>query len=134
MNSKAPLTVALIYKCTALFGVLGFVLFFWRTGFGAAAAFAGAAAFSFLNLWMLNRITLLITPGPNVRKPLQAGAFFIRFVFLLAIGYGIFVGLNVDPMAVVSGLLCGTAATLTAVIFELASATFSSRASKLNDT
>ncbi|HEX4167780.1 MAG TPA: ATP synthase subunit I [Bryobacteraceae bacterium] len=128
-DETARPTIQFIYKLTGVFGLIGFVLFFWIGGIRDALAFALGVLCSFGNLWMLHRITGAIVPGPEARKPLRAGSYFIRFAFLLAIGYGIVKLLNVSPIAVISGLLAGTAATLASVIIELVAQVFKGRTS-----
>ncbi len=85
-------------------------------------AFAVGALCSFGNLWVFDRISKQLAPGENSRKPLQAGAYFIRYILLLGIGYAIVKALRVSPLAVILGLLASTAAVLVASVIELLTA------------
>ncbi len=115
------MTVRKLYGLTGSFGILGFVSYFWVAGVRSAIAFALGALCSFGNLWLFDRISRQIAPGENSRKPLQAGAYFTRYILLLGIGYAIVKALRVSPLAVILGLLASTAAVLVASVVELIS-------------
>ncbi|MDQ2843691.1 MAG: ATP synthase subunit I [Acidobacteriota bacterium] len=116
------MTVRKFYALTGSFGIIGFVSYFWVAGVRSAMAFAVGALCSFGNLWVFDRISKQLAPGENSRKPLQAGAYFIRYILLLGIGYAIVKALRVSPLAVILGLLASTAAVLVASVIELLTA------------
>ncbi len=118
-DQKTSPSLSAIYKLTGLFGLLGFVWYFWAEGVRSAAAFALGALCSFGNLWLFDWISRAIAPGAATRKPWQAGAYVTRYVLLLGIGYAIVKGLGVSPLAVILGLLVSAAAVLASLAFEL---------------
>jgi hypothetical protein len=128
-DSLVSFSIKTVYKLTALFGLLGFVSYFWVEGVRSAAAFALGAASSFGNLWLFDWLSGTIAPGTTSRKPWQAGAYFFRYLLLLGIGYAIVKTLNVSPVAVLLGLLASAAAVLASLILELVSYFFRSRSS-----
>ena len=108
-----------LYALTGFFGLVGFTCFFWTEGLRMAFAFALGALCSAGNLWSFEHLSRIIAPGDDVRKPWQAGTYFIRYILLLGIGYAIVKTLNVSPFAVVLGLFASTAAVLLSLILEL---------------
>ncbi len=122
-------SIATIYKLTGLFGLIGFIAYFWIDGVRSAAAFALGAGSSFGNLWLFDRLSRSIAPGVHNRKPWQAGAYVTRYVLLLGIGYTIVRALNVSPLAVILGLFASAAAVVTTIILELISQVLHSRIS-----
>ncbi len=119
--SDSSFSIRKIYLLTGVFGLVGFVCYFWSDGIRSAAAFALGAAASFGNLWLFDWVSGSIAPGTASRKPWQAGAYFARYAILLAVGYAIVKALNVSPLAVVLGLLTNAAAVLASLILELIS-------------
>ena len=115
-----------LYLLTGFFGLAGFSTFMWTEGFRWALAFALGVLCSLANVWTLDKLTRLLEPGPEQRKPWQAGTFIVRYILLLGIGYAIVKALSVNPLAVVLGLLASTAAVLSGLIFEIV-LSFSSR-------
>ena len=121
-ETDANLSLRRIYTLTGSFGAIGFVSYFWVSGFRSALAFALGALCSFGNLWIFDRISRNLAPGEHSRKPLQAGAYFTRYILLLGIGYAIVRALDVSPLAVLLGLLASTASVLVSSIAELIAA------------
>lgn len=128
-DQNSSLSLTIIYRLTGVFGLLGFVWYFWAEGVRSAIAFALGALCSFGNLWLFDWISRAIAPGAASRKPWQAGAYIIRYVLLLGIGYAIVKTLGVSPLAVILGLLASAAAVLASLIFELISPLLRSRTS-----
>jgi hypothetical protein len=124
-----PGSLEKLYKLTGLFGLLGFIAYFWLEGVRSASAFALGAACSIGNVWLFDRMSRSIAPGPTGKKPLQPGAYIIRYILLLGIGYGIVKALDVSPLAVVLGLLSSAAAVLASLILEIISHVISRRTS-----
>ena len=118
-ETDANLSLRRIYILTGWFGAIGFVSYFWVSGVRSALAFALGALCSFGNLWLFDRISRNLAPGENSRKPMQAGAYFTRYILLLGIGYAIVRALGVSPLAVLLGLLASTASVLVSSIAEL---------------
>ncbi len=120
-DTDASFSIRKIYLLTGVFGLVGFVCYFWSEGVRSAAAFALGALASLGNLWLFDWVSGSIAPTATSRKPWQAGAYFARYAILLGIGYGIVKTLNVSPLAVVLGLLTNAAAVLASLILELVS-------------
>ncbi len=108
-----------LYLLTAAFGVLGAIVCLARFGTREALAFLMGAAASLANLWVYDYMSRGIAPGGEPKKPWQAGAFITRYLLLVAGGYALVKGLNVNPLTVILGLLASTAAVLSSSIFEL---------------
>lgn len=123
------MTVSLhrIYWYTGFFALLGFIWYFWAAGFRDAFGFALGALGSLGNFWLYDRITRRLAPGPDRKRPWEAGAFILRYAILLGIGYAIVKSLNVSPLAVVLGLLASTAAVIASLVAELFSYFFKSK-------
>jgi hypothetical protein len=108
-----------LFYLTGLFGLIGFVSYFWMRGPASALSFALGAAGSFGNLWLFVWLTRAIAPGDHPRKPWKAGLFVLRYAVLLLLGYAIFKSLNVNGLAVLWGLLISTAAVLASSTIEM---------------
>jgi hypothetical protein len=116
-----PGPIRRLYRSTAVIGLLGFVSFFLKQGIRPALAFLLGAIASFGNLWLYDWLSRSIAPGATAgRKPWQAGAFIGRYLVLFTVGYAIVKALDVNPLAVVLGLLTSTGAVLVSLLFELA--------------
>ncbi|MFL6449909.1 MAG: ATP synthase subunit I [Bryobacteraceae bacterium] len=113
------ITVARLYRLTAIIGLAGTVLYFAYGGFRPALAFALGSATSLLNLWLFNRLATGIAPTESSKKPWQAGAFAGRYLVFFAAGYVIVKALDVSPLPVVFGLFASTAAVLLSSVLEL---------------
>jgi ATP synthase I chain len=108
-----------VYWLTAVFGLIGFVSYFVVLGPRPAFGFLLGAMGSFGNLWLFGWLARSIAPGEAPRKPWQAGAFIGRYLLLFTIGYVIVKALDVNPLAVILGLLASTAGVLLSSIVEL---------------
>ena len=113
------MTVRRLYRLTGLFGIFGFVSYFWLQGPRSAFGFLLGAAISFGNLWLFNWLADAIAPADSPRKPWQAGAFAGRYLILFTAGYVIVKALGVNPLPVVLGLFASTAAVLLSITTEL---------------
>ncbi len=116
-----------LYWLTALFGIAGFVSYFWVLGPRPAFGFLLGAAGSFGNLWLFEWLSRAMAPGDAPRQPWRAGAFVARYLVMFTIGYVIVKTLGVSPLAVVFGLLASTAAVLLSSIVEIVQSRFGSR-------
>lgn len=112
-------SVRRLYWLTALFGLAGFVSYFWVLGPRPAFGFLLGAAGSLGNLWLFEWLANSIAPREAPPRPWKAGAFVGRYVILFTAGYVIVKGLGVNPLAVALGLLASTAAVLLSSIIEL---------------
>jgi multisubunit Na+/H+ antiporter MnhE subunit len=119
IDFEAQHIVRRLYLMTAIFGVIGFVLYLAIQGILSAAGFAIGALSSFGNLWLFERLSHSIATGDRPRKSWQAGTFIVRYVILFFIAYASIKTLGVNPLAVILGLLASTAAVLTSALFEL---------------
>src|ERR1700761_9527300 len=108
-----------LYRLTALFGIFGFVSYFWLEGLRSGLGFLLGAATSFGNLWLFHWLADAIAPADAPRKPWQAGAFVGRYLILFTAGYVIVKALGVSPLPVVLGLFASTAAVLLSITIEL---------------
>jgi hypothetical protein len=129
---EAAFFVRRVYWLNLGFGVLGCVIYFGLQGWRSAAGFALGALGSFGNLWLYEKLTRSIEPPPSgepPKKPWQAGAFFIRYMVMIAVAYAIVKALDVSALAVILGLLTSTAAVVTSTIVELFESFFVSRSS-----
>lgn len=108
-----------LYWLTGLFGVIGFVTYFWIEGPQPALSFALGVGGSYGNLRLFVWLTRAIAPGDHSRKGWKAGLFVMRYGVLLLLGYVIFKALSVNGLAVILGLLASTAAVLASLPFEI---------------
>ena len=116
-----------LYRLTLLFGLFGFVSYFWLEGPRSAFAFLLGAAVSFGNLWLFNWLAGAIASPDSPRRPWQTGAFVGRYLILFTAGYVIVKGLGVNPLPVVLGLFASTAAVLLSITTELILSFFGDR-------
>lgn len=116
-----------LYRLTALFGLFGFVSYFWLEGPRSAFAFLLGAAISFGNLWLFNWLANAMAVPDAPRRPWQAGAFVGRYLILFTAGYVIVKALGVNPLPVVLGLFASTAAVLLSITTELLQNLFGKR-------
>ena len=128
-DEDAVLSIKRLYRLTGVLGLVGFVWYFAAAGVGSAVAFLLGVLCSFGNLWLFDHLSRSIAPGADVRKPWQAGAYVVRYVILLGIGYAIVKSLDVSPLAVILGLFASAAAVLASLITELLSHFFKGRTS-----
>jgi hypothetical protein len=108
-----------LYWLTALFGVMGFVSYFWLQGPRSAFGFLLGAVSSFGNLYLFVWLSRAISPIATTRRPWKAGAFVARYVILITIGYVIVNALSVNALAVILGLFASTAAVLLSSTIEI---------------
>jgi hypothetical protein len=108
-----------LYWLTALFGVMGFVSYFWLQGPRSAFGFLLGALSSFGNLYLFVWLSRAISPTTAPRRPWKAGAFVGRYLILVTIGYVIVNALSVNPLAVILGLFASTAAVLLSSTIEI---------------
>lgn len=118
-DSEGGFSIRRIYLLTAIVAGAGAITYLSLEGVRSAIAFLLGAAASCGNLWLFDWMTRRIAPGGGNGKPWQAGAYITRYLILLGIGYAIVRILNVNPLAVVLGLLATAAALLTSVLLEL---------------
>ena len=128
-TEDATLSIKRLYRLTGAVGLVGFVWYFAAAGGSSAFAFFLGVLCSFGNLWLFDHLSRSIAPGAASRKPWQAGAYFVRYVILLGIGYAIVKSLDVSPLALILGLFASAAAVLASLIFELFSHFFKGRTS-----
>lgn len=121
------MTTPRLYRLTLLFGLFGFVSYFWLEGARSAFGFLLGAAISFGNLWLFNWLANAIASPNSPRRPWQAGAFVGRYLILFTAGYVIVKGLGVNPLPVVLGLFASTAAVLLSITTELVLSFFGQR-------
>jgi ATP synthase I chain len=121
------MTTHRLYRLTLLFGLFGFVSYFWIEGLRSAFGFLLGAAISFGNLWLFNWLATAIASPDSPRRPWQAGAFVARYLILFTAGYVIVKGLGVNPLPVVLGLFASTAAVLLSITTELVLSFFGHR-------
>ena len=126
-EEEANLSIKKLYWLTAALGMLGFIAAFSYAGPRHALAFAGGALGSLGNLWVFERLGLALAPGPRRRKPLEAGAYIVRTIVLLGIGYAIVSILGANAFAVILGLLTSAAAVLASLMVELVLSLFRTR-------
>jgi hypothetical protein len=108
-----------LYWLTALFGVMGFVSYFWLQGPRSAFGFLLGALSSFGNLYLFVWLSRAISPTTAPRRPWKAGAFVARYLILVTIGYVIVNALSVNALAVILGLFASTAAVLLSSTIEI---------------
>jgi hypothetical protein len=109
-----------LYYLTTLFGLIGFVSYFWLKGPAPALSFALGALGSFGNLWLFAWLSRAIAPGGDKPpKPWKATLFMMRFGVLLLLGYVIVKSLGVNGLALILGLLVSAAAVLASSTLEL---------------
>ena len=118
-GSDLPGPIQRLYWGTAAFAAIGFVSYFAVDGIRPALAFFLGALGSFGNLWLYDWLSRSIAPGSTSRKPWQAGAFIGRYLILFTFGYAIVKALDVNPLAVILGLLSSTGAVIVSLVFEL---------------
>jgi len=116
-----------LYWLTALFGLIGFVSYFSASRPRSALAFLLGSLGSFGNLALFDWLARGLGPGERPRKPWQAGAFATRYLLLFTAGYVIVKALNVNPLAVILGLLSSTAAVIIWSLAELFQSRFGTR-------
>lgn len=121
------MTTRRLYRLTALFGLFGFLAYFWFQGALPALGFLLGAAISFGNLWLFNWLADAMASPDSPRRPWQAGAFVGRYLVLFAGGYVIVKALGVNPLPVVLGLFASTAAVLLSITTELLQNLFGKR-------
>jgi hypothetical protein len=129
---EAVLYVRRIYWLALGFGLLGIVVYLGLRGWRPATGFALGALASLGSLWLYERLTRSIEPGPAgepPRKPWTAGVFILRYVVMIVVAYAIVKALGVNALAVILGLLTSTAAVVTSTIVELLESFFVSRSS-----
>ncbi len=110
-----------LYLLTAVLGLVGTGVYFWIEGIRSAMAFLLGALASCGNLWLFEWVSGAVSPAAKSRKPWQAGAYIIRYILLVGVGYAIVKALNVSALAVVLGLLASAAAVLASLLLELLS-------------
>jgi lipid-A-disaccharide synthase-like uncharacterized protein len=120
-------SVRRLYWLTALFGLAGFVSYFWVFGPRPAFGFLLGAAGSLGNLWLFEWLANSIAPREAPPRPWKAAAFVGRYVILFTAGYVIVKGLGVNPLPVVLGLFASTAAVLLSITTELVLSIFGHR-------
>lgn len=108
-----------LYRLTALFGMIGFVSYFWLQGARSALCFLLGAMSSFGNLYLFVWLSRAISPTATSHRPWKAGAFVGRYVILVTIGYVIVNALGVNTLAVILGLFSSTAAVLLSSTIEI---------------
>jgi ATP synthase I subunit len=108
-----------LFWLTALFGVMGFVSYFWLQGPHSAFGFLLGALSSFGNLYLFVWLSRAISPTGVPRRPWKAGAFVGRYLILVTIGYVIVNALGVNALAVILGLFASTAAVLLSSTIEI---------------
>lgn len=84
----------------------------WRDGLG----FALGACVSYASFWRWRKLVESLGESPAQRRLLPL---LLRFGALALAGYGIIKYLEVNPVAVLSGLLVSAAAVIVSIIFEL---------------
>ena len=126
-DQEAGWSIRRIYWLTASFGLAGFVSYFWVLGARTAFAFLLGAIGSFGNLWLFHWLARSIAPSGAPRQPWKTGAFVGRYLILFTVGYAIVKALNVNPLAVVLGLLASTAAVLLSSTIEVVQSFLGSR-------
>jgi hypothetical protein len=112
-------SLARLYWLTAAYAAIGFVWYFSVADGREAAGFVLGALASFGNLWLFAWLSRAIAPGESSRKPWPASLYAGRFLVLFFIGYVIVKLLDVNPLAVILGLLVSTAAVLTSIAVQL---------------
>src|SRR5581483_3460093 len=118
-NQDLTQSLRRLYWLTAWFGVIGFASYFWALGPRFALGFGLGALSSFGNLWLFDWLSRAIAPDEKSRKPWLAGAYVGRYLILFVAGYVIVKALDVNPLAVVLGLLASTAGVLTMSVIEI---------------
>lgn len=113
------LSVRTLYWLTVSFGIIGFVSYLAAEGPRSALGFAAGAATSFGNLWLFNWLSGALAAANAPRRNWQAGLFVGRYLILFTFGYVIVKALNVNPLALVLGLLASTAAVIVSITLEL---------------
>lgn len=108
-----------LYWLTAAFALVGFVSYFWVLGPRSGLGFLLGAVGSFGNLLLFNWLARSISPQDAPRQPWKAGAFAARYLIMFTFGYVIVKALDVNPLAVVLGLLASTAAVLLSSTIEV---------------
>jgi hypothetical protein len=121
------MTIQRLYLLTLVFGVIGFVSYWWGQGFIPALAFLLGSLVSLGNLWLFHWLARAIAPGERSQKPWQAGAFIGRYLILFTLGYIIVKGLNVNPLPVVFGLFASTAAVISSSAVDVIQSFFRPR-------
>jgi hypothetical protein len=114
-----PLSIRFLYWLTGSLGMIGFVSYFALEGLRSAFGFGAGAAISFGNLWLFNWLSGALAPANAPRRNWQAGLFVARYLILFTFGYVIVKGLDVNPLALVLGLLTSTAAVIISITLEL---------------
>ncbi len=117
-----------LYWLTALFGLIGFVSYFFVAGLRPALGFGLGSLGSYGNLAVFDWLARGLAPGERQRKPWQAGAFATRYLLLFTAGYVIVKALSISPLAVILGLLSSTAAAIVWSAVELFGSRFGTRA------
>jgi uncharacterized membrane protein len=118
-NEELHGSLARLYWLMGLFGITGFVSYFWMQGVQSALSFALGAAASFGNLWLFSWLSASISPGDHARKPWKATLYVLRYGTLVMLGYGIVKSLKINGLALILGLFLSTAAVLVSLIFEI---------------
>ena len=129
---EADLIIRRIYWLALGFGLIGFVAYFGLQGWRPATGFALGSLGSIGNLWLFERLTHWIAPGPAgepPKKPWQAGIFVTRYLVMILVAYAIVRTLDVNALAVILGLLTSTAAVIASSVLELLQNLFVSRSS-----
>ena len=106
-----------IGRAMLVIAVLGSLVAAQRQGWRYGLGFLFGAGLSYLSLWRWQRVVEAIGEG-EVRKP-AAASMLVRFALLAVAAYGIIKYLEVNPVAVLMGLLVSAAAVIVALFFEL---------------
>lgn len=123
-EAEAKASLAQTVWIASGFTALGLVLYAMLRGPRVAAAFAVAAAASFVNLWFFNWLSGSIAPQPerdlgeSRKKRWPASLFIGRYAGLWLVGYATLKTLGVSAVPVLLGLLATTAALLVSSIID----------------
>jgi uncharacterized membrane protein len=108
-----------LYWLTGAIGLAGTVVSWTIWGKAAGGGFLLGSIASLGNLWIWRAIARGLSHGESRPSKVAPSLFAARFLALFAIGYVMLRTLNVQPLAMILGLLVSAAAVIAEILLEL---------------
>ncbi len=108
-----------IQRAMAVIALVGSLALAQRLGWRYGLGFLFGAGLSYLSLWRWKRVVESLGPAQTPAKTPAVASMLFRFALLVGAAYGIIRYLEVNPVAVLMGLLVSAAAVVVSLFFEL---------------
>lgn len=108
-----------LFWITGVIGFAGSLVAWWAAGNSAGAGFLIGSTISLANLWIWHAIAKRLSGGEDKPSRMMSSFFAGRFLGLFALGYVMLKTLNVQPLAMVLGLLVSGMAVIAEILLEL---------------